>query len=317
MEYLKRDQVDEAENEAKLALSYRPDLILARIAHAKVLMAKGKFEEAGKEFLEAQRDAEHEKLASVVKTECRLGELQCPIGLRKEESATKLLGALFTEAPGEARLLYEVALPAYEMQDYEKAFKMFDQAVATDPSVTECWKPMAECALALHAFDPAYQAAHNYMDLVGGPSSQLLFARAAIAAKRESEAEEILKQLVQAEPKNARALYLMSRLYKRMGKTEESKKYQADAVKLDAKIETDFPLPEAAGEEQSSPEATTTETAAPKEAPAAPAPAPTPAPTETPAPAAPKEAAPHKENPAPATPKESTTPTKDTPAPTK
>ena len=282
IEYLKREQVDEAEKEAKLAVGYAPEMALAQIAKARVECARGKFADAGRTFADCLKLAEAQRLSQVVKDECRLGELQSLIGGNKEKEANALMIKLLVEMPrddakfiyqvdmgavdlpkDDPRLVYQVGLAAFQMNDYERAFKLFDRAVGTNPSLTECWQPMTVCALALHAYDTAYQAAHGYMDLIGGPNAGLLFARTAIISKHESDAEDVLKQILQQEPKNARAMYLLSRLYKRTGKTEDWKKYRDDAIKLEPDIAAKFALPELDEDEANNQQAQGTEKAAP------------------------------------------------------
>lgn len=244
MEELNREELDAAEADAKQAIGAEPDMVVAKLAQAKVKIAREKFDDADKLFSSALELAQKQKLAPVVRAECRLGQLQCLIGQRKEKEANALLAKLLSEIPGEARLLYQLGLASFGMHDYEKSFQFMSKAVENNPALTECWLPMTESALTLGAYDAAYKTAHSYADSVGGPNSRLFLARAAMLSNHPEEAEEVLKQLVQDEPKNARAQYLLSRLYKRLGKADEAKKYLADAEKLDAKIVSNYPLPD-------------------------------------------------------------------------
>jgi tetratricopeptide (TPR) repeat protein len=283
MEYLKRDEVDDAEKEAKLAVDYGPGVVICQLAQAKVKMARGKFEEAGKILTACQSLAESQKLSPEVKAECRFGELQCLIGARKEKEANELLAKLLTEFPEDGRLFYAGALAAYQMQAWENAFTLFNKALGTNPTLIECWQPMTVCALSLRANDTAYQTARMYAEQVGGPNANLLLARACMVSSHEKEAEDILKQMVQANPKNARALYVLSRLYKRLGKSDDWKLYRDQAIKVDPDIAIRYELPELDMAESAPPPGETEEQPAP--APAAPAPV-SPAPV-SPAPVSP------------------------------
>lgn len=253
IEYLKRQEIDKAEKESKLASSYAPEMVMSRIAQGKVASAQGKYEDSMKIFTGALNLANEQKLSHAAKAACSLGLLEALIGQKKENEANQLLGKLFGELQADPKLIYVVGIAAFQAQDYEKAFKLLDKAVASDPSLTECYQPMAESAMALGAFEPAYTVAKSGVDTLGTDNLKLLFSRAAIMTKREIDAEDTLKQMLQTDPKNARALYLMSRLYKRKGNAEEWKKYRENAIKLDPEIAIKFALPEIDAEEASTP----------------------------------------------------------------
>ncbi len=244
IEYLKRQQYEDAEKEAKLAVKLKPDLVMARIAEAKVELHNKNWQKADEIFKSAESLAETQKLPPAAKAECRLGQLECLIAANREKESNGLLTKLIQEMPGDPKLYYVVAQSALQNHDYEKAFKMLNEAVNSDPSLVECWEPMAECAFALRANDQAYVAAQNYLSSVDGTNAKLLLARAALVTKRENEAEEILKGILQSEKKNARAMYLLSRLYKRWDKKDEWKKYRDDAIKADPDVTVNYAVPE-------------------------------------------------------------------------
>jgi tetratricopeptide (TPR) repeat protein len=246
IELLKREELDEADKHAQLAVSYAPELVIARIAQAKVLEARSKYTEAFTIFGSALKLAEKQKLAQVARYECLFGQLECLIGQNKDRAANELLMKLAPELQGreEPRLLYLVGMSAFNGKNYEKALIYLDKAVGNDPSLIESYRPMAESALAMGNFAPAYTAASMNLNLVGGYSSKLLFARSALMADRRDEAEDILKQILSQNPKDARALYLLARLYKHVGKAEEYKKFNEEAVKIDRDIAIKYALPE-------------------------------------------------------------------------
>lgn len=244
-EYLVRGSIDEAEKEVKLALAYAPESAAARLAEAKVLLAKGKYAEAKEHFQGTFNLASNQHLDNAVKSECRIGELESTIGLREEKQANDLLTKLISELSDDARIFYAVGMSAFNNGDFQRAFGLLDRAVSMNPSLLQCYKPMVDSALALGAFEPAFIAARaNLKALDDSSSAKLLFARTAIVSKHDSEAEDLLKQLIKEEPKNAKPLYLLSRLYKRRGNTELWKQYREEAVKVDPEVAIKFALPE-------------------------------------------------------------------------
>lgn len=244
IEHLKRQEIQSAEKEAKLALAYAPEMAAARIAEARVLAAKGKYLEAEAFFTGALKLAEMQNLPAPVKIDCRLGRLECLLGMRKQEEASELLSKMLPEIGEDPRLLFIIGMRAFADKDYERAFQCLDRAVSTDSSLAESWRPLGLSALALNAYEPAYQAARKYMETIGGYDATLLFSRAAIMVKRESDAEQALKKMLGSSPADARALYLLSRLYKHTAKTDDWKKYRDEAIKADPEIAIKFVLPE-------------------------------------------------------------------------
>ncbi len=244
IEYLKMHEFTKAEELVNKAVGYGPELLQARLAQGKLLLAQNKPDQASAIFAGALNLAERQKLPEAALSECRLGELECLIKKQNEKQGNALLSKLFQELSGDARLIYLVALASYEGKNYEKAFKLFDQAVTSDPSLQESYEMMAQCALELRAYEYALQAAQKYMQAYDCEHARLLYARAAIAGKRYSEAEEILKQILAKEPKNPRVLYLLSRMYKMSGNLEDWKKYKDDAIKIDPDTVVKFALPE-------------------------------------------------------------------------
>ncbi|MBX9688167.1 MAG: hypothetical protein K2X27_15775 [Candidatus Obscuribacterales bacterium] len=244
LEQLKVQNLDAAEKELKLASSYNPELVIARIAQAKLALARKQFSQADQILAAALNLADSQKLAPVVKNECRFVQLESLIAQHKAKEGNEILSRLLQDSPGEAKLIYLVALSALENKDYERAFSLLSKSLSLDPSLSEAWLPLTESALALRYFEQAYQIASTNLSSLDDANARILLARAALVYKHESEAEEILKNLVRRDPRNAKAAYLLSRLYKRIGKTEEWKKYRDDALKLEPAIVIKFPLPE-------------------------------------------------------------------------
>lgn len=246
LELLKRAEIEEADKEAQTAVSNAPELLIARVAQGRVLLAKAKFADAFTVFASALSLAEKQKLTPVARYECLFGQLESLIGQNRDRAANELLMKLAPELQGreEPRLLYLVGMSAFNGKNYEKAFIYLDKAVSADPSLTEAFRPMAESALLMGNFAPAYSAATLNLKQLGGANASLLFARSAIMADRRDEAELILKQMLSSNPKDARALYVLARLYKHLGKTEEWKKFNDEAVKIDRDIAIKYAMPE-------------------------------------------------------------------------
>lgn len=244
MQYLRRMQFDLAEKEAKLALAYDPDQVMARIAEAKVEMYKRNPIRAMEILASAKALAEKQGLPRAIALECELNKLQCLIVQKRIIEANLILQKLAVELPEDPRLVFLVGYAAMERREYEAAFKILQSAVSKDPSLGEAWEPMIRAAMQLRLYEQAYVAAHDYARHHSGPEVRMLLARAALINKRTDEAEQILKELDTQETRNARVKYLLSRLYKRAGKTYDWQKYRDDAVKIDADVAANYDLPE-------------------------------------------------------------------------
>ncbi|MBX9570794.1 MAG: hypothetical protein K2X77_18015 [Candidatus Obscuribacterales bacterium] len=243
-EYLHRMQPDLAEKHVLLARAYGPKQVMPQVAQAQLDLAKNNPERAFVNYSAAFKLAQSQNLPRAILLECMLGQVKCLIKERKLEMANLMLQQVDKIIPQDPRLLYLVGFAAVEEKKYELALNYLQAILKDDPSQTQAWEPLVRAALALKAYDGAYEAALNFDRHYPSPESKLLLARTAIVSKRESDAEQILKQLISQEPQNARALYLMSRLYKRKGNVAEWKKYREDAVKIDADIATKYDLPE-------------------------------------------------------------------------
>lgn len=262
LEYLKRGETDQALKQVNLALAYAPEMAASRLAQAKVLNAVGKNSQAYDMAKLALNLADAQNLDPAVKEECRLTQLQALIGMRKEKEAGEMLASLLKEMPEDPRIIYLVGMSAFTNGDFSRSYQLLERAVSVDPSLQECFGPMAESALALHASPQAVQAARNYLQAFPCLNAEILCARTLIYAKESGEAETLLKQVLQKDPRNARALYLLSRLYKLKGNSEDWRKYHSDAVKIDPDLVLKFALPEldelekkeASGSATSSPE---------------------------------------------------------------
>lgn len=250
-EYLRRMQPELAEKHVLLARSYGQNQVMPQIAQADLDLAKDNPAIAFANYSAAFKLADAQNLPKAIKLECMLGQTQCLIKERKLEVANMVLQQVDKIIPQDPRLLYQVAFAAMQERKYELALNYFQAILKDDPAQTQIWEPMARAALAVKLYDAAFEAANKYERYYPGPEAKLLLARTAIVVKRESDAEQILKQLISQEPRNARAIYLLSRLYKRKGNTAEEKKYREDAVKIDTDIASKYELPELEVEESS------------------------------------------------------------------
>lgn len=248
-EYLRRMQPELAEKHVLLARSYGQNQVMPQIAQADLDLAKDNTASAFANYSAAFKLADTQNLPRAIKLECMLGQTQCLIKERKLELANLVLQQVDKIIPQDPRLLYQVAYAAMQERKYELALNYFQAILKDDPAQTQIWEPMARAALAVRLYDAAFDAANKNDRYYPGPEAKLLIARTAIVVKRESDAEQILKQLISQEPRNARAIYLLSRLYKRKGNAAEEKKYREDAVKIDADIATKYELPELEVEE--------------------------------------------------------------------
>lgn len=243
-QYLRRMQPELAEKHVLLARAYGPSQVMPKVAQAQLDLAKQIPERAFANFSAAFKLADTQNLPRAIKLECMLGQIQCLIKERKMELANLMLQQVDQIIPQDPRLLFMIAYAACEEKKYEMAFNYLQAILKDDPSQTQAWEPMVRATLGLRLFDQAYEAAVNFNKYYAGPEARLLLARTAIVSKRESDAEQILKELISQEPQNARALYLISRLYKRKGNEAESKKFSEDAVKIDADVASKYELPE-------------------------------------------------------------------------
>ena len=244
IQYLNRLQFDLAEKHAKLAVEFAPDQVMARIAQAKIALSHKNSQQALEIFEGAERLAKQQNLPRAISYECELGQIECYIAKNDLKTANILLMKLNKEKQGDPRLLYLVANAALDRREYEAAFRTFQDALTQDPSLTQALEPMTRAALALRLYEQAYTTALNFSKHYDSPEVKLLLARTLIVNKREPEAEQILKELITADGRNARAMYLLSRLYKRTGKVQDWNKYRQDAVKIDANVAADYALPE-------------------------------------------------------------------------
>ena len=243
-QYIRRLQPELAEKHVQLARAYGPDQVMPKIAQAQLDLAQRKPEIAFANYSAAFKLAQAQNLPKAILLECMLGQIQCLVTQRKLEVANLMLQQVDRIIPQDPRLLLMVGYAAMEEKKYELALNYLQAILKDDPSMTQAWEPLARAALAVRNPVIAYEAAVYFNRHYPSPESRQLLARTLIVNKREPEAEQILKELISQEPRNARALYLTSRLYKRKGNAADSKKYLEDAVKIDADIASKYDLPE-------------------------------------------------------------------------
>lgn len=251
LEYIKRQDVAAAATEAELAYKLDSKNVLANLAKGKVLMAQGKLAEAGKLIDDAIEFAKQQKLPKAVQADCSLAKLEYFVVDKKETEANELIRKIAEQLAGDAKIFHIVGLAAYQQENYSQALQTFDKAMGMDPSLTECLPYMVRSAIKVGMYPQAMLAGKMYVDAMDCEDSRLMMAEAAILNKDETEASTQLQTLLDRSPKNAKALYMMSRMYKHFSKQDQAKKYEERAKHEDASIETSFPLSDLDHAEQS------------------------------------------------------------------
>lgn len=242
IEYLKRQDVAAAASEAELAYKLDSKNVLANLAKGKVLIAQGKLPEAGKLIDDAIEFAKQQKLPKAVQADCNLVKLEYFVVDKKETEANELIRKIAEQLAGDAKIFYVVGLAAFQQDNYSQALQTFDKAMGMDPSLTECLPYMVRSAIKVGMYPQAMLAGKMYVEAMDCDDSRLMMAEAAILNKDETEATTQLQTLLDRSPKNAKALYMMSRMYKYFSKLDQAKKYEERAKHEDASIEKNFPL---------------------------------------------------------------------------
>lgn len=241
---LNRMQINRAEAEVKLATAHGAGQVMPLLAQGQLALTQNNPEKAMEAFSSALKLAHEQNLPKEIEVQCLLGEARSVIRQKRMNIADGVLRRINDLIPQDPRMLLVIGIAALEDKKYELALNYLQKTLELDPTLTDALEPTIQTAMALRFYDGAYTAATSLNKHFPSAESKMLLARAAMVSKRELEAEEILTQLVKQEAQNARALYLISRLYKRKGNVELWKKYREDALKLDADIANKYELPE-------------------------------------------------------------------------
>lgn len=242
LEYLKQQDIPNATKEAEQAYKLDSKNVLANLAKSKVLIAQNKTEEAGKLIDEAIALSKQQKLSKAAQMDCNLAKIEYFVVQNKEKEANDLIKDIAQQIAGEAKIFYIIGIAAYNQENYSQALQCFDKAMGIDPSLTECLPYLVRSAIKTGMYPQAMLAGKMYVDAMDCEDSRLLMTQAAILNKDETEATANLTALLDRNPKNARALYMMSRLYKHFAKMDESKKYEERAKHEDSSIEKNYSL---------------------------------------------------------------------------
>lgn len=246
IEQTKRKRLEEADKLSSEAISLSPDLCIARVARATVMLATDRYNAAEEQLIAARNLAQTQKLPGHIMQDIKYGLVEAYLMQGQVQKAQGLLSELITAdvMQRDGRAFRIAGLAAFKGRQYDMAIQRLVDAIKADPQLAQCWEMIALCALELGSGENAYTAATNYKEQLDSEAARLLLARAALASDKVEEGEALLLDLLKQNPKDAQAAYVLSRHYKRLGKQAEADKYKETATKLVPDIETKTSLPE-------------------------------------------------------------------------
>jgi tetratricopeptide (TPR) repeat protein len=149
-------RLEQASEQARLAVTYDPNLSCAWLAQGYAAIAQNKFSLAQKAFANVRDIVKRQALPQVLADEAELGEVECLVRQNKFSEADPLLIQIAKRQPAKARILYIVGLECLQKKDYGQGFRFFDAALREDPSAGASLEPAVICALETKMYKEAY-----------------------------------------------------------------------------------------------------------------------------------------------------------------